>query len=78
MIPCSLALLREIGHGDEGEQDLQILPEVLRGVEIVPGHGVGSKSVGLSAIFRQFLEGVALLGIEHLVLQIVGDSGRRV
>ena len=70
------ALLREIGDRDEGQQDLQILLKVLRGVEVVAGHGVGGEGIGLRAVFRQLLEGVTLLGVEHLVLQVVGDARR--
>ena len=69
------ALLGEVGHGHEGQQNLQILVEFLRGVEVVAGDGVGRKGVGLRAVFRQLLQGVARLGVEHLVLQIVGDAG---
>ena len=69
------ALLGEVGDGDEGQQNLQIFVKVVRGVEVVPGHGVGGEGVGLCAVFRQFLKGVALLGVEHLVFQIVGNSG---
>ena len=72
------ALLGEIGDGDEGQQDLQVLLKVLRGVEVVAGHGVGGEGVGLRAVLGQLLEGVALLGVEHLVLQIVGDARRGV
>ena len=35
------ALLGKIGDGHEGQQNLQVLLEVVRGVEIVAGHGVG-------------------------------------
>ena len=69
------ALLGEPGDGDEGQQNLQVLIEMVRGIKVVPGHGVGGKGVGLRAVFRQLLEGVALLGVEHLVLQVVGDTG---
>ena len=70
------ALLGKIRNGDEGEQDLQILGKVRRGIEVVARHGVGGKGIGLRAVFSQFLQGVAFLGIEHLVFEIVGDAGR--
>ena len=69
-------LIRKIGHRHEGEKDLQILLKMLRRVEIVAGHGVGGEGVGLGAVFRQFLQGVALLGVEHLMLEIVGNARR--
>ena len=65
----------EIGHRYEGQQDLQILIELLGGAEIVAGDGVGGEGVGLGTVFRQLLQGVALGGVEHLMLQIVGDAG---
>ena len=69
------ALVRKVGNGDKGQEDLQVFVKVAGGIEVVAGHGVGGKGVGLRAVFGQFLEGVALLGVEHLVLQIVGDAG---
>ena len=72
------ALVGEIGDGDELEQDLQVLIEVLGAVEIVGGDGVAGKGVGLGAVLRQDLEGVAVLGVKHFVLQIVGDARRGV
>ena len=51
---------------------------MVRGVEIVARHGVGGEGVGLRAVFRQLLEGISLLGVEHLVLQIVGNARRGV
>ena len=72
------ALLGKIGDGHEGQQNLQILLKMVGGVEVVAGHGVGGEGVGLRTVLRQFLKGVALLGVEHLVLQIVGDARRGV
>ncbi len=48
---------------------------MLRGGEIVAGHGIGRKGVGLRAVLGQPLEGVALLGVKHLVFQVVGNAG---
>ena len=69
------ALLGEVGDGDEAEEDLQVLLKVLRAVEVVARHGAGGEGVGLGAVFRQVLHGAAVPGVEHLVLQIVGDAG---
>ena len=74
----SHALLGEIGNGHKGQQNFKVFLKVVGGVEIIAGHGVGGKRVGLRAVLRQLLEGVALLGVEHLVLQIVGDARRSV
>ena len=49
---------------------------MIGGVEIIGRHGVGGEGIGLRAVLCQLLEGVALLGVEHLVLQIVGDARR--
>ena len=51
---------------------------MLRRVEVVGRHGVGGEGIGLRAVFRQFLKGVALPGVEHLVLQVMGDARRGV
>ena len=71
-------LFGEVGNGHEGEKDLQILIELLRGGEIVAGDGVGSEGVRLSTVGGQHLQGVALLGVEHLMLEVVGDACRGV
>ena len=72
------ALLREIGNRHKGQQDFQILLKVVGRIEIVTGHGVCREGVGFRAVLGQFLQGVALLCIEHLVFQIVSDAGRRI
>ena len=72
------ALLREVGDGDEREQDLQILLKVLRAVEVIGGRRVGGEGVRLRAVLAQLLQGVAVLGVEHLVLQIVRDASGRI
>ena len=72
------ALPGEIGDGDEGEQGPQIFLEMLGGLKIVAGDGVAGEGVGRGSVGCQLLKGVALPGVEHLVLQIVGHSGRRV
>ena len=69
------ALVGEIRNGYKGEQDAQILLKMLGGIEIVAGDGVGGKGIRLGAVFGQLLQGVAVLGIKHLVLQIMGDAG---
>ena len=71
-------LVGKIGYGDEGQQNLQVLIELLRGAEIVTGNGVGGKGIWLRAVFCQLLQRVALGGVEHLVLQIMGDARRGV
>ena len=48
------------------------------GIKIIAGDGVGGKGVGLRAVFGQLLKGIALLGVEHLMLQIVGDARRSI
>ncbi|MPM78071.1 hypothetical protein SDC9_125081 [bioreactor metagenome] len=72
------ALVRKIGDRDKGQQNFQVFLKLLRGVEIIPRHGVGGKRVGLRPVFRQILKRVAFLGVKHLVLQIMGDTGRSV
>ncbi len=72
------ALVRKIWDRDKGQQNFQIFLKLLRGVEVIPRHGVGGKRVGLRPVFRQILKRIALLGVKHLVLQIVGDAGRSV
>ena len=69
------ALLGEVGDGDEGEEGLQVLLKLLGALEVVPGDGVAGKGVGGGPVGRQLLEGVALPGVEHLVLQVVGHPG---
>ena len=69
------ALLGEVGDGDKVQQNTEIVIEVLRGLKIVGSHGVAGEGVLHRAVFRQLLEGVALLRVEHLVLQVVGDPG---
>ena len=49
---------------------------MFRGVKVIAGHGVGGEGVGFRAVLRQFLKGVALFRVEHLVFQIVGDARR--
>ena len=46
------AFLGEVGDGDEGQENLQVFLKVVRGVEVVAGHGVGGKGVGFRAVFR--------------------------
>ena len=48
---------------------------MLGGVKIVSGDGVGGEGIGLGTVFGQLLQGVAVFGVEHLMLQIVGDAG---
>ena len=45
-------------------------------IEIISGHSVGGKGIGLGSVGGQILKGVALLGVEHLMLQIMGNAGR--
>ena len=68
-------LVGKVGNGHKGQQDLQVLIELFGRAEIVAGNGVGGKGVGLRAVFRQLLQGVALGGIKHFMLQIVGETG---
>ena len=68
-------LLGKPGLGDKGEEDAQIFLKLLGGFKIVSGNGAGGKCVGAGSVGRQVLEGIALLGVKHLVLQIVGHSG---
>ena len=48
---------------------------MLGGVKVVSGDGVGGEGIGLGTVFGQLLQGVAVFGVEHLMLQIVGDAG---
>ena len=48
---------------------------MLGGVKIVSGDGVGGEGIGLGTVFGQLLQGVAVFGVELLMLQIVGDAG---
>ena len=72
------ALLGKPGNGHEGEENFQVVAEFLRAFKIVAGEGRAGESVGGSPVGRQILEGVAVLGIEHLVLQEVGHPRRSV
>ena len=49
------ALIREIRNGHEGQQDPQILLEMLGRVKVIGRHGVGGKGIRLRAVLRQFL-----------------------
>ena len=49
---------------------------MLGAVEIVGSDGVAGVGVGLGPTPGQVLHGAAVGGVEHLVLQIVGDAGR--
>ena len=55
------ALLGEIGNGDEGEQDAQVLLEFLCALEIVACDGVAGEGVGGGAVGRQLLEALPSL-----------------
>ena len=70
------ALPGEIGDGDEGEQGPKVLLKMLGGLKIIAGDGVAGKGVGGGPVGRQLLERVALSGVEHLVLQVVGNARR--
>ena len=72
------ALLGEVGDGDKGEENLQVLIEFLRALEVVARDGRAGEGVGAGPVGRQVLEGVAVLGVEHLVLQEVGHPRRGV
>ena len=63
------ALLGEIALRDKGEQGAQVLLEPLGAVKIVSRHGRRREGVGRGAVGGEFLQGVALLGVEHLVFQ---------
>ena len=49
---------------------------MLGGIEIITGHGVGSKGIWLGTVFGKLLQGVAVLGVKHLMLQIVSNARR--
>ena len=70
------ALLGEIALRDEGEQGAQVLFKPLGAVEIVGRHGRRREGVGRGAVGGELLQGVALLGVEHLVFQKMRHSGR--
>ena len=69
------ALGGEPGDRDKGEEGLQILLKLLGALKIVPGDGRAGEGVGRGAVGRQILKGIALLGVEHLVLQKMGHTG---
>ena len=69
------ALVGEIRHGHEGQQNPQIFIKMLGAVEIIGGDGVAGEGVGLGPALGQLLHGAAVRRVEHLVLQIVGDAG---
>ena len=68
------ALLREPGDGHKGQQNLQILHEMVGTVKVVAGHGIGGKSVGLRTVLGKILQCVAFFRVKHLMLQIMGDT----
>ena len=70
------ALVGEVGDGHEGQQNPEIVVKMLGAVEIVGSDGVAGVGVGLGPTPGQVLHGAAVGGVEHLVLQIVGDAGR--
>ena len=70
------AFIGEVGDGHEGQQNPEIVIKMLGAVEIVGGNGVAGVGVGLGPAPGQVLHGAAVGGVEHLVLQIVGDAGR--
>ena len=69
------ALIREVGHGHKAEQQAEVFIEVLRTLHVVGGDGVAGEGVVIGAVFGELLEHVPLLGVKHLVLQVVGDAG---
>ena len=68
------ALVGEVRHRHKGQQLPQILVKMLRAVEVIGGRRVGGEGVRLRAVLAQNLQSVAVLGVEHLVLQIVRDA----
>lgn len=70
------ALLGEIRRGDEREQNLKILFKIFGAVEMVGGHAVAGKGVGIAARFCELLHGVVLRQVEHFMLQIVRRAVR--
>ena len=70
------AFLRKIGNRHKGEQNFQILKEMLRGIKIVGRHGIGGEGIGLSAVLCQLLQGIALRRVKHLMLQVMGNACR--
>ena len=51
---------------------------MLGGIKIVGRHGIGGKGIGFRTVFSKLLQGVALPGVKHLVLQIVRDACRSI
>ena len=72
------ALLSKIGNRDKGEQDAQVFLKMLGAVEVIRRHGIAGEGVWLGSVLRKLLQRVAVLGVEHLVLEIVGDAGGRI
>ena len=60
------------------EQDAQVLIKFLRTLDVVGRYRVAGEGVVYRPVFSQLLKGVALLGVKHLVLQVVGNPGRGV
>ena len=67
-------LLGEVGVLHELQQNLQAGQDILGGVEHIGGAVKGGVGVGAGAGLRKLTEGVALLALEQLVLQVVGDA----
>ena len=45
------------------------------GFKVISGDGGTGKGVGRRPVSRQILKGIALLGVKHLVLQVMGHPG---
>ena len=70
------ALFGKIPGRDHAKEDLEILFQMLRALDVVGCHGVACKGVVRTGVFGELLHGVSLGEVKHLVLQIVRHALR--
>ena len=71
------ALVGKIPGRDHAKEDLEILFQMLRTLDVVGCHGVACKGVVRTGVFGELLHGVSFGEVKHLVLQIVRHALRR-
>ncbi|MPM67710.1 hypothetical protein SDC9_114634 [bioreactor metagenome] len=69
------ALLGKPGHGHKGQENPQIVLKFFGAFKIIARNCSAGEGVGRGAVGRQVLKGVAVLGVEELVLQEMGHAG---
>ena len=70
------ALVCKIPGRDHAKEDLEILFQMLRALDVVGRHGVACKGVVRTGVFGELLHGVSFGEVKHLVLQIVRHALR--